>query len=1708
MSRLFSLIFCFVTLFCFAQDRFEEKLIVSSPEQLATIYSESTTLVGGLVSPLSGQLSLKQTDLVIKGAQSLAISHLYIPPSIPSSLPKHKQNQEEWNKFYLAEHLKNSYKGWVYLPHLLLERLFGNQVRVTDANGATLDFAWSNSSKTKLVTEPYAIHNTSGDIPSGKYDPRNTQITWDNSNHHFVVISPDGTTKLYGDPYSTFSGRILFRLLKEILPNGKIIRYSYERTLLKSIEAKDPKEQFTYAKITIDNKLTWPGGSYFFKSPSTLSAEYSYTRRSLRSRLKKNPFTGKKVNFFEWDPPLPLLLTGVSSPFFRSETFSYDQNFLLKSGNTKDFVFECDYGSFGSENKEFKLQTLSLPVGPNESFHPTYTFEYNSPIAGKSPGHTLVKKPDGTFLLYHFSKNLLVTSIQWLDENKALQKQKLFSWTNAHYLSQIIVQDGTGLVLYKKTFDYDSFGNPIRETLHGNLTGNDSNETYVITRKFSTDEHNLILEETTEEGKIITWDYLPGTNLVTAKLTKDHEKILLREFYNYDNCYNLIAIIHDDGSEQHSSNLSNVTQRTIKEYHLIQQEPYLHLPEWTTEKFLENGEEKLLTRTHFIYDSHGNVEEERVYENNDALAYTLHKTYNERGNILSATNALGDSSTYNYDEKGRLFYQSSLSKRLDTKFSYDKHGRLKKKEEQGEKVKHTYSYEYDLFDRLIAKIDPLKNQTSYSYDSLSNQVSQTSYPHVESISGPPTPVETYTTYDALARPLIQVDANGNATESTYNAYNAPTHVLYADGSEELSRYFKNGQLASHTDPDGLTIQYERDVLGRVLSKTYLSKSYDVLAQETFRYSSFHLLSHTNKEGNTKTFSYDGAGRKIREEYGDKIIHYAYNHLGFLEKTTHENGSNTLVLKYEKDALGQILKEEKCDITGNVFYKKTYTYDADGNQITTSRFINNAESQDSFEYDSFGRLISHTDAAGALTTHTYDESHTNAIGQKVLQHQVTDPLHVSKIKTMDAFRQVAMETTRNVHGQIIASHQNIHDPAGNCTHRKDVVYLGYDAVDSHITKWTFNSRNQLSSLTRGTNDTRKTSYEYTPGGKLQIQTNPDHISLNYTYDGLGFLQSVTSSDDQINHTFVYDKEGNLLAAIDANLNLSILREVDPFGNITKELFPHALIEKDYDALDRSTTLELDGIGSIHYDYDPLYLRKVTRNSSDNFPQYSHNYLSYDLNGNLLSEEMIHELGITEQSFDIQGQKIAIHSPYLNETASYDPCHNLLTKISDSQVYEYTYDSLDQLTSENDGKQLTSYTHDSIHNLREKNHQNSEINHLNELRFLDGITYDYDLNGNQTLKQTIQEEIAFTYDPLNRLTSAKGDNFSVVFLYDPLGRRLSKKVTQGHFESTEYYLYDGADEIGAITQKGELKNLKVLGGSFYYGTRIPIAIELGETVFAPILDLHNNTRKLIDPYAQIRATYQYSTYGEQKAPSDLLNPWCYFSKRLDPETGLINFGKRYYDPHHIRWLSTDPAGFVDSINLYQYALNNPFKYYDPNGETLLGFVGGLVQIIAGGAVMASGFAIEVATFGGYTFALGVHEATGLALMMNGCRMAMHHAQDLSTSIEFPNTNSMDWNTFKTTDVYFPDRELPRDKDGIPIPEVSAPHTQLGKRNGSQGPYPQAREFDENGNPVREIDFTDHGTPNKHPNPHQHRREENPTGGTRTREGAEPLPEWKYL
>jgi RHS repeat-associated protein len=54
--------------------------------------------------------------------------------------------------------------------------------------------------------------------------------------------------------------------------------------------------------------------------------------------------------------------------------------------------------------------------------------------------------------------------------------------------------------------------------------------------------------------------------------------------------------------------------------------------------------------------------------------------------------------------------------------------------------------------------------------------------------------------------------------------------------------------------------------------------------------------------------------------------------------------------------------------------------------------------------------------------------------------------------------------------------------------------------------------------------------------------------------------------------------------------------------------------------------------------------------------------------------------------------------------------------------------------------------------------------------------------------------------------------------------------------------------------------------------------------------------------------------------------------DRETGLYHVRNRFYDPNLGRFLQTDPSGFQDSYNLYQYALSAPQTYLDPTGEAL--------------------------------------------------------------------------------------------------------------------------------------------------------------------------------
>ncbi|WP_053213270.1 RHS repeat-associated core domain-containing protein [Pseudomonas sp. Q12-87] len=56
--------------------------------------------------------------------------------------------------------------------------------------------------------------------------------------------------------------------------------------------------------------------------------------------------------------------------------------------------------------------------------------------------------------------------------------------------------------------------------------------------------------------------------------------------------------------------------------------------------------------------------------------------------------------------------------------------------------------------------------------------------------------------------------------------------------------------------------------------------------------------------------------------------------------------------------------------------------------------------------------------------------------------------------------------------------------------------------------------------------------------------------------------------------------------------------------------------------------------------------------------------------------------------------------------------------------------------------------------------------------------------------------------------------------------------------------------------------------------------------------------------------------------------YSGKERDA-SGLYYYGQRYYAPWLQRWISPDPAGAVDGLNLYCMVGNNPMRFIDPSG-----------------------------------------------------------------------------------------------------------------------------------------------------------------------------------
>ncbi|WP_158856393.1 SpvB/TcaC N-terminal domain-containing protein [Lunatibacter salilacus] len=93
--------------------------------------------------------------------------------------------------------------------------------------------------------------------------------------------------------------------------------------------------------------------------------------------------------------------------------------------------------------------------------------------------------------------------------------------------------------------------------------------------------------------------------------------------------------------------------------------------------------------------------------------------------------------------------------------------------------------------------------------------------------------------------------------------------------------------------------------------------------------------------------------------------------------------------------------------------------------------------------------------------------------------------------------------------------------------------------------------------------------------------------------------------------------------------------------------------------------------------------------------------------------------------------------------------------------------------------------------------------------------------------------------------------------------------------------------------------------------------------------------LDDQANVISYEEYHPFGttayqaKNASIKSAAKRYRYTGMERDKETGLEYHAARYYLPWLGRWLSADPIGIGDGVNVYQYVNNNPVILFDPNG-----------------------------------------------------------------------------------------------------------------------------------------------------------------------------------
>ena len=942
------------------------------------------------------------------------------------------------------------------------------------------------------------------------------------------------------------------------------------------------------------------------------------------------------------------------------------------------------------------------------------------------------------------------------------------------------------------------------------------------------------------------------------------------------------------------------------------------------------------------------------------IRYRRDYSYDARGNLRQ-------SDILNLNEQGVVAANSVFT----TAFEYDALGSVSRKSEEvseGQTGRRNIvtEFEYDHNHNLVLT----RSGEATAGRQLENVVERD---YVERnllsaiIRAPGAADESTTAFDYDSNGNLSGSINGAGvadarTLQTYDAFNRLVKIEDSMGNLTFHRYDRNGNLTNTIvsgelvdDPGGARntrlqeIRSEFDAENRIVRTDRMffdpqtrTSIDDGAATTLTTYSDASLvIKVVDDRGNAHQTAYDSAWRVAKNtDAAGNETKYEYDRNGNrtniteLEKSQLSGEVQVFITQSSFDGIDRLVQTVDSSKTTNRFAydsrsNQTLFIDGNGNRTTTSydgirrqtgtiRYLTDTgvgsgvrvgEIATSWEWDDNSRLVAEVDDNGHATRYEYD-----ALDRR------------TKVVYADG----TFQTTD-------------YDVLGNPTHavdgNKTEVTLGYDLLRRLIRK----------EIIRGPGIAETTKFEeYHYDGLSRMGYGGDDRSIvRTTYDSLG---SPTSE--------VIEPQGEWRPSPSDPKPISSLASFshDGTGNLLHATYPKG--------------------GKVSYDYDELNRIREIDDASGMVVQYRYfgpGRVERKTFGNATWSELRHDgiQGIQNPPNDFGVRRI-VEETHFRTT-------NGVTNIIEQQHFAWDRSANKTLrTTFQVASRTNSYAYDSAYRMVRSSAADGRGASTNQYRFdgvgnrssvaIDMVTnvyqlssldperdfqmnqytatpYDgrvYDQNGNlDAINSRTGAQRKLLYDYQNRVVQIEGENGVIVkFIYDVLGRRLQKTVSlppgpdkKPIFEITRYRYFGNQ-----VCEEDDRNDGFI--ATYVWGRALDEVLRMtkGATNYFYHSDDQGNVMALTDGAGSVMERYDYEDYGRpllldaRGLPlerSTVSNSLLFQGHRFDSETGLYDYRKRFLDPVAGRFIQRDPKGYVDGMNLFTFAGNNPWSRVDPFG-----------------------------------------------------------------------------------------------------------------------------------------------------------------------------------